>query len=38
VERIVEFETPREWPSTGFQLGLVLLTRGYAGACTIEPL
>jgi hypothetical protein len=30
IERIVEFDAPREWPSTGFQLGLVLITRGYA--------
>ena len=38
LERIIEFDAPREWPSTGFQLGMVLLTRGYLGACTVEPL
>ena len=38
LERIVEFDVPREWPSTGFQLGMVLLTRGYRGACTVESL
>jgi hypothetical protein len=38
IERIVEFAAPREWPSTGFQLGIVMLTRGYDGPCTVDTL
>jgi hypothetical protein len=38
IEGIVEFDAPREWPSTGFQLGMVLLTRGYHGACAVDRL
>ena len=36
LEKIIEFDAPREWPSTGFQLGMVLLTRGYHGPCAVE--
>ncbi len=38
IARILEFDAPREWPATGFQLGMVLLTRGYDGPCTVERL
>ncbi len=38
IEKIIEFDAPRTWQATGFQLGLVLLTRGYRGACTVAPL
>jgi hypothetical protein len=38
IERIIEFDVPKEWPSTGFQLGMVLLTRGHDGACNLEQL
>lgn len=38
LERIIEFDPPREWQSTGFQLGMVLLTRGHCGGCAVERL
>jgi hypothetical protein len=38
LERIIEFDPPHEWQSTGFQLGMVLLTRGYQGGCAVERL
>ena len=38
LHRILEFDAPRTWQVTGFQLGLVLLTRGYRGPCTIAAL
>ena len=38
LEKIIEFDAPKEWPSTGFQLGMVLLIRGYQGACVVENL
>jgi predicted RNA methylase len=38
IEKLVEFDAPSTWQATGFQLGLVLLTRGYRGACTVTPL
>ncbi len=38
IERIIEFDAPKTWPATGFQLGMVLLTRGYQGGCTMERL
>ena len=34
LERIIEFDRPREWPASGFQLGMVVLTRGWDGPCT----
>jgi hypothetical protein len=36
--RIIEFETPKAFPSSGFQIGMVVLVRGYAGACRVEAL
>ena len=38
IEKIIEFDAPPTWQATGFQLGLVLLTRGYRGGCSVEPL
>lgn len=38
IEKIIEFPAPKEWPATGFQLGMVLLTRGYQGGCAVERL
>jgi len=37
-ERIIEFSAPREFSATGFQLGMVLLTRGYEGPCRVDSL
>jgi predicted RNA methylase len=36
--RIIEFETPKAFPATGFQMGMVVLVRGYAGPCQLETL
>ena len=36
--RLIEFDAPRPWPVTGFQLGVVLLVRGHTGPCTVERL
>jgi hypothetical protein len=36
IATIIEFDTPREWQATGFQLGMVLLVRGHDGPCTLE--
>ncbi len=39
MERIVEFDAPREWGApTGFQLGMIVLTKGYTGPCAMELL
>ncbi len=38
IEKIIEFDCPKEWPASGFQLGLVLLTRGYDGPVAVERL
>lgn len=39
VERIIKFDPPKEWGQpTGFQLGMIVLTKGWSGPCTIEPL
>jgi hypothetical protein len=38
IARIVEFDTPADWPSTGFQMGMVVLSRGHRGACVMERL
>ena len=38
LERVIEFDSPCEWPQTGFQLGMVLLSRGYQGACHVEQM
>lgn len=39
IERIIECDAPREWgASTGFQLAMVVLTRGFDGPCTMETL
>jgi hypothetical protein len=38
-ERIIKFDAPKEWGAqTGFQVGLILLERGWSGPCTIETL
>jgi hypothetical protein len=38
IERIIEFDAPKEWQAPGFQLGMVVLTRGFDGPCTMETL
>ena len=39
IERIIECDAPKEWGApTGFQLAMVVLTRGYEGPCTVESL
>jgi len=39
IERIIECDAPKEWGApTGFQLAMVVLTRGYEGPCTMETL
>jgi hypothetical protein len=37
LEAIIE-SAPAEWKPTGFQVGMVVLRRGYTGACTITTL
>jgi hypothetical protein len=38
IEAIIEFPAPPEWHATGFQLGMVVLTRGHAGPCAVLAL
>ena len=38
IEMIIEFPAPMEWQATGFQLGMVVLTRGHKGPCAILSL
>lgn len=38
IEKIIEFDAPKEWKAPGFQLGMIVLTSGWSGPCTIEPL
>jgi hypothetical protein len=38
IERIIEFDCPKEWPQSGFQLGAILWTRGYDGSVMVETL
>lgn len=39
IERIIECDAPKEWGApTGFQLAMVVLTRGFEGPCRMETL
>jgi hypothetical protein len=36
--RIIEFDTPKAFPASGFQMGMVVLVGGHAGACRVDTL
>lgn len=38
IRRIIIFETPRSFPQSGFQLGMVVYQRGWSGAIQLEEL
>ncbi|MRX51690.1 hypothetical protein GI374_14860 [Paracoccus sp. S-4012] len=38
IVELLQFETPREWPQSGFQLVAARIRRGHAGACQFTSL
>ncbi|MRX51643.1 hypothetical protein GI374_14605 [Paracoccus sp. S-4012] len=38
IAELLQFETPREWPQSGFQLVAAWIRRGHAGACQFTSL